>query len=166
MEWGKCHVLFEWPQSTFSPFLLWYSNLRLQNYFTMILWQVHCNQFFYLQFFSAHPPIQLVDYCTKPDISAFLHNLTMSQEEELMSGLDNQTLFDNMTSPAASVVHPTFNIEPNTAFKSFILQFCTFWIAYYLRIFRNGKALGRTVTVLFLETNYVELNQGPLTILY
>jgi hypothetical protein len=36
-------------------------------------------------------------------------------------------------------------VEPNTAFKSFILQFGTFWIAYYLRIFRNGKALGRTV---------------------
>jgi len=86
----------------------------------------------------------LVDYCTKPDISAFLHNLTIRQEEAF-SGLDNQTLFDNMTSLAESVVHPTFNIEPNTAFKSFILQFCTFWIAYYLRIFRNGKALGRTV---------------------
>ena len=58
---------------------------------------------------------------------------------------DNLTLFDNATTPAGPTMHPTFNVEPNTAFKSFILQFCTFWIAYYLRIFRNGKALGRTV---------------------
>ena len=27
-----------------------------------------------------------------------------------------------------------------------MLQFFTFWIAYYLKIFRNGKALGRTVS--------------------
>ena len=84
-----------------------------------------------------------MDYCTKPDISAFLHNFTFKDE----GNMDNETLFDfeNMTSPVVQDPHPTFNIEPNTAFKSFILQFCTFWIAYYLRIFRNGKALGRTV---------------------
>jgi len=40
---------------------------------------------------------------------------------------------------------PVFDDEPNSALFSFILQFCTFWLAYYLRIFRNGKALGRRV---------------------
>ncbi len=41
--------------------------------------------------------------------------------------------------------YPVFDDEPNSALFSFMLQFCTFWIAYYLRIFRNGKALGRKV---------------------
>ncbi len=36
--------------------------------------------------------------------------------------------------------------EPNTALLSAILMFGTFFIAYFLRIFRNGKYLGRTVT--------------------
>jgi hypothetical protein len=100
---------------------------------------------YFFQFFSAHPPISLVDYCTKPDISAFLHNYTQVVEE----GYDpeNVTLFSNDTSPAMPPLpYPSFSVEPNTAFKSFILQFGTFWIAYYLRIFRNGKALGRTVS--------------------
>jgi hypothetical protein len=34
---------------------------------------------------------------------------------------------------------------PNTALLSAILMFGTFFIAYFLRIFRNGKYLGRTV---------------------
>ena len=35
--------------------------------------------------------------------------------------------------------------EPNTALLSAILMFGTFFIAYFLRIFRNGKYLGRTI---------------------
>jgi hypothetical protein len=92
-----------------------------------------------------------VDYCTKPDIWAFLQNFTSFNDHNDMFGTDDQNMFDNVTSPAP-MPHPTFNIEPNTAFKSFILQFCTFWIAYYLRIFRNGKALGRTVSQIFTFT--------------
>lgn len=38
------------------------------------------------------------------------------------------------------------NAEPNTALLSAILMFGTFFIAYFLRIFRNGKYLGRTVS--------------------
>ena len=41
-----------------------------------------------------------------------------------------------------------FRQEPNTALLSFILMFCTFFIAYFLRIFRIGKYLGRTVSKL------------------
>ena len=101
-----------------------------------------------MQFFSDHPPITLVDYCTKPDISVFLHNWTTAQEEGFEP--DNLTLFANETdtSPAKLVPPSPFGDEPNTAYKSFILQFGTFWIAYYLRIFRNGKALGRTVNTI------------------
>eukprot|EP00095_Tigriopus_kingsejongensis_P009937 maker-scaffold1000_size72005-snap-gene-0.9 protein:Tk09937 transcript:maker-scaffold1000_size72005-snap-gene-0.9-mRNA-1 annotation:"anion exchange" len=35
--------------------------------------------------------------------------------------------------------------EPNTALLSAILMFGTFFIAYFLRIFRNGKYMGRTI---------------------
>jgi hypothetical protein len=35
--------------------------------------------------------------------------------------------------------------NPNTALLSAILMFGTFFIAYFLRIFRNSKFLGRNV---------------------
>jgi hypothetical protein len=35
---------------------------------------------------------------------------------------------------------------PNVALLSTILMFSTFFIAYFLKIFRNGKYLGRTVS--------------------
>ena len=37
--------------------------------------------------------------------------------------------------------------EPNTALLSTILIFGTFLIAYFLRIFRNSKFLGRSVSI-------------------
>ena len=37
--------------------------------------------------------------------------------------------------------------EPNTALLSAFLMVGTFAVAYYLRIFRNGKILGRTVSI-------------------
>ncbi len=36
--------------------------------------------------------------------------------------------------------------NPNTALLSAILMFGTFFIAYFLRIFRNSKFLGRNVS--------------------
>ncbi len=36
--------------------------------------------------------------------------------------------------------------EPNTALLSAVLMFGTFFIAYFLRLFRNSKYLGRTVS--------------------
>ena len=38
--------------------------------------------------------------------------------------------------------------EPNTALLSAFLMITTFIIAYYLRIFRNGHYLGRTVRMI------------------
>jgi hypothetical protein len=34
------------------------------------------NVVFFVQFFTEHPLIPLVDYCRRPDVSTFLHNLT------------------------------------------------------------------------------------------
>ena len=73
-----------------------------------------------------------------PDITIVLHNLTEMEEaanNKLSSNIHNSTMEE----------YPVFDDEPNSALFSFMLQFCTFWIAYYLRIFRNGKALGRRV---------------------
>jgi hypothetical protein len=39
--------------------------------------------------------------------------------------------------------------NPNTALLSAILMFGTFFIAYFLRIFRNSHYLGRNVSILF-----------------
>ena len=47
---------------------------------------------------------------------------------------------------AAVVDSEVVKQEPNTALLSAILMFGTFFIAYFLRIFRNGKYLGRTVS--------------------
>ena len=56
---------------------------------------------------------------------------------------------------AAAAEEPlVFKREPNTALLSAILMFGTFFIAYFLRIFRNGKYLGRTVRV-FLPRSLV-----------
>ena len=114
------------------------------NFYIVLLLNITSYLSFIFQFFADHPTITLVDYCTNPDVSSFLHNWTTVREEGFEP--ENVTLFSsNDTSPAKLAPPSPFGDEPNTAFKSFILQFGTFWIAYYLRIFRNGKALGRTV---------------------
>lgn len=41
--------------------------------------------------------------------------------------------------------------QPNTALFCTILALGTFFIAYYLREFRNSKFLGRTVSILILR---------------
>ena len=69
----------------------------------------------------------------------------------------NESFFDNTTYltedglvEALSSVLPEESsdgedAEPNTALLSAILMFGTFFIAYFLRVFRNGKYLGRTI---------------------
>ena len=90
---------------------------------------------FYFQFFIDHPPRSLIEYCLKPDIFLILlQNFTENATYEK----NEKTFFENDDR--------VFDDEPNSALFSFMLQFFTFWIAYYLKIFRNGKALGRTVS--------------------
>ena len=47
--------------------------------------------------------------------------------------------------------------EPNTALLSAFLMLATFIIAYYLKIFRNGKFLGRTVRNSYYEPSFHHL---------
>ncbi|XP_050361182.1 anion exchange protein 2 isoform X2 [Nymphalis io] len=57
----------------------------------------------------------------------------------------NDTDAANMTSTPAPVVHhAVIPPQPNTALFCTMLTLATFIIAYYLRIFRNGKFLGRS----------------------
>jgi len=105
--------------------------------------------FWKLQNFKNHPPIPLIDYCKRTDVSTFLHNLT-----ELEISYQNET---ERTGPALE--YPIFDDEPNTAFKFLILQFCTFGIAYYFRMIKTGKMFGRRVSRIrniFLSQNDVK----------
>jgi len=55
---------------------------------------------------------------------------------------------------------------PNTALLSAILMFGTFFIAYFLRIFRNGKYLGRTVrsTITVLPVGSFQFIVSPISL--
>ena len=100
-------------------------------------------KFLFFQFFVDHPPRSLIDYCLKPDIFSLLQNLTENATYE-----KNEKILDHVDTD------PVFDEEPNSALFSFMLQFFTFWIAYYLKIFRNGKALGRTVSFKKLKNSF------------
>ena len=68
-------------------------------------------------------------------------NRTESSTEKLVI-IDDHELYRKMHHYSEN-----FN-EPNTALLSTILIFGTFLIAYFLRIFRNSKFLGRSVSTL------------------
>ena len=61
------------------------------------------------------------------------------KDTELILANDNSSIEDS------SMDKKIFKNEPNTALLSFILMFGTFLIAYGLKLFRNGKYMGRTV---------------------
>jgi hypothetical protein len=73
-------------------------------------------------------------------VSAYLENLTSFVED--FSVPWNHT---HIVARTLGTEYPVFGDEPNTAFKSLILQFCTFGIAYYFRSLKGGKAFGRRV---------------------
>lgn len=58
---------------------------------------------------------------------------------------NNTSVSTNYTELVIS--HPAPANEPNTALFCTILALGTFFIAYYLRHFRNSKFLGRSVSI-------------------
>ena len=70
----------------------------------------------------------------------------LQSKDEYCNATDNTSLAilspDSMQTPANKAVYKD---EPNTALLSTILMFGTFMIAYGLKLFRNGKYMGRTV---------------------
>lgn len=79
--------------------------------------------------FQAHPLMETVDYCYHlPD---HCHKP------------DNLTDVDRKACSSDFLVQEQHASQPNTALLSLILMFGTFFIAYFLRIFRNSQFLGR-----------------------
>ncbi|XP_046976743.1 anion exchange protein 2 isoform X2 [Vanessa cardui] len=78
------------------------------------------------------------DYCQ--NVTEITNNATLAPPTL------NSTDAGNMTSTPAPLVHHQAVIppQPNTALFCTMLTLATFIIAYYLRIFRNGKFLGRS----------------------
>jgi len=84
--------------------------------------------------FKAHPLMGSVDYCAHYSALAPCINSTDN----------NQELNDTEDGPPQCGANPEHRgPQPNTALLSMILMFGTFFIAYFLRIFRNSQFLGR-----------------------
>jgi len=96
-----------------------------------------------VKIFNAHPLISTPSYCEHHE------NMTQACLEDydyenamLNSAINASTL--NASIASCSAISPD-TPQPNTALLSFILMFGTFFIAYFLRNFRNSQFLGRTV---------------------
>ncbi|XP_065211580.1 band 3 anion exchange protein isoform X2 [Planococcus citri] len=96
--------------------------------------------------FKRNPLMRLDDYCslTEPVVAALVMNDTQL--------LNNITTNDtNMADPSPIPDHGPVKMnviplnQPNTALFCMILCLGTFFLAYYLRHFRNSKFLGRSV---------------------
>ncbi|KAI4471035.1 anion exchange protein [Holotrichia oblita] len=87
--------------------------------------------------FGEHPLLD--DYCNFPISNATCPNSTYSD-------IFNDTVLPStMQTPIEDCIPDTEpKIQPNTALMCIILALGTFTIAYYLRIFRNSKFLGRS----------------------
>jgi len=94
-----------------------------------------------VKIFNAHPLISTPDYCE------FHTNSTVEckteYEDKPLSSLYNASMREGDLA-ACEVISPS-TPQPNTALLSFILMFGTFFIAYFLRNFRNSQFLGRTI---------------------
>ncbi|KAH9638362.1 hypothetical protein HF086_006542 [Spodoptera exigua] len=90
--------------------------------------------------FRAHP--LGIDYAAAAANVTVIANTTLP-------GAGNATL-----APAAGARMPP---QPNTALWCTMLTLSTFIIAYYLRIFRNGKFLGRSVSIDLLGSPFTAL---------
>merc|ERR1712088_248363 len=85
-----------------------------------------------VKIFRAHPLQETYDYCTHLPDHSHIFNHT--------SEMYNAT---RLSCTADKILETTKTPQPNTALMSMILMFGTFFIAYFLRLFRNSQYLGR-----------------------
>ncbi len=76
-------------------------------------------------------------------ILQLLHLLQLLQLFVTTQVIDNFTQWETDGSFTTTV--PTVKSEPNIAFLSLIIQFCTFWIAIHLRKLKSGKIFGKKI---------------------
>jgi len=95
-----------------------------------------------VKIFNAHPMISTPDYCEHHK------NMSIDCRADFEEG---GSLFGSPMALNSSAIDSKCDAvspdtpQPNTALLSFILMFGTFFIAYFLRNFRNSQFLGRTV---------------------
>ena len=90
-------------------------------------------------------------YDAKTNSSDSMDNSTFleSTVSPLVVALTNTTVADDMAENGAAA-EIKYSDEPNTALMSAILMFGTFFLAYFLRIFRNSQFFGRNVRNLWI----------------
>lgn len=116
--------------------------------------------------YGQHPI--LADYCsnstendtaTNENSTEFYGELddNMLMDEAAVSTVGNVTDFNATTFPTvlAEALSDGIINQPNTALFCTILALGTFAIAYYLRLFRNSKFLGRSVSINLSTTTYL-----------
>ncbi len=103
--------------------------------------------------FKNHPLQSVTRHCSDYGM-VLLDALDTGNQTTMLLSEAKDLLIEGFTSPNATgltfgddgeILDLKIEDEPNTALLSAFLMFATFAIAYYLRIFRNGKYLGRTV---------------------
>merc|ERR1711963_974162 len=83
-----------------------------------------------VKIFRAHPLQETYDYCSHLPDHCHAFNDTSFNETRL-------------SCTAEKILETKPTPQPNTALMSMILMFGTFFIAYFLRLFRNSQYLGR-----------------------
>ncbi|XP_039286283.1 anion exchange protein 2 isoform X2 [Nilaparvata lugens] len=106
------------------------------------------------QLFKRHPLLSLNDYCAENNESnsRWMSDLATIPLSMMGNSSFNESLFDassgNSSNSLAGVMPKppeSPKNQPNTALFCMIIALGTFFIAYYLRHFRNSKFLGRSV---------------------
>ena len=99
---------------------------------------------FPLQVFKEHPLQSRDEYCNCPNIDkASCSAIVNVSSSDTTSPMLISSRFMQIGEDKS-----VYKSEPNTALLSLILMFGTFTIAYFLKMFRNGKYMGRTVKYL------------------
>jgi len=88
--------------------------------------------------FLRHPLMTLSEYCSEANVTS-----SMLSNSAWMSNSSNISSIDDMVSRPVPAPPAPIN-QPNTALFCTVLALGTFFIAYYLRHFRNSKFLGRS----------------------
>ncbi|CAH2230198.1 jg14364, partial [Pararge aegeria aegeria] len=95
--------------------------------------------------FISEPITNIINvYRTHPLGYDYCQNITTGINTINDTDVSNMTITGNATMPVPPIAPPHIMPQPNTALFSTMLTLSTFILAYYLRIFRNGKFLGRS----------------------